>query len=160
MKSRCCDVNNDWLVHLPELLVDAGAYQFHMDPAKAIDSKYTTGYRMKPAETVHDIINLDNREYPVSPALCLRKDLDGTNTPSQEGSREHNVTKLSVEELNDFKNRFPEKFSDKHNRLVYEVMSPKVAPVLGEVTNMAPPMFLDYDPKVKNIYKGSGKRNI
>ena len=140
--------------------MDAGGYQFHMDPAKAIDAKYISGYRLQPAETVHDIIDLDNREYPVSPALCLRKDLDGTNTPSQEGSREHNVTKLSVEELKDFKNKFPEKFSDKHNRLVYELMSPKVAPVLGEHTNMTPPMFLDYDPKVNNIFKGSGMGEI
>ena len=63
--------------------MDCGGYQYHMDPTLTIDARYKTGkYTMKPAALASDIFEFKNRPVPVSPALCMAKDLDGTNTPS------------------------------------------------------------------------------
>ena len=63
--------------------MDCGGYQYHMDPTHTIDAKYKTGkYTMKPAALASDIVDFKDRPVPVSPALCMSKDLDGTSTPS------------------------------------------------------------------------------
>ena len=139
-------------------MVECGAYQFHMDPTKAIDARYGTGqFHLAPAETVSDIIELEGREYPTAPALCLKKDLDGTNTPSKEGNSHFQPIRLTKEDSENFKDNFPEKCTNKHYQLIYNLASPKTAPVVGEFYNQTAPMFLDFDPNVKSVYKGSGK---
>ena len=100
MKARFCDVQNDWTIHLTELLVDIGAYQYQMDPSKTIDNKYKGGkYRLQPALLAADIINMKDRDVPVNPALCMNPELDGTNAPSAHNSDEHAVFKLPDEKL-------------------------------------------------------------
>ena len=79
---------------MPELLMDCGAYQYHMDPTHAIDAKYKTGkYTMKPAALASDIFDFKSGSVPVSPALCMSKDLDGTNTPSYQAHGEYKPAK-------------------------------------------------------------------
>ena len=153
MKARFCDVHNDWTIHLTELLVDVGAYQYQMDPSKTIDSTFKGGkYRLQPASLAADIINMKDRDVPVNPSLCMSPDLDGTNAPSTHASDEHNVFKLPDEKLQ--KDKFPERFSVEHNKLYFNLESPRVQPMFGEFSNLKPPMFLDYDPNVRNDYKG------
>ena len=91
----------DWEAHLPELLVDCGAYQYNLDPTKTIDSKYNNSfYGQKPTPLVDDIIQMDNRDTPVDPSLCInRQVMDGTNTPSQCGHQGIGVYKLNQEVL-------------------------------------------------------------
>ena len=90
----------DWEIFLPELLVDCGAYQYIMDPSKTIDEKYKLGkYSLAPNNLVEDIFSLDNRSVPIDPSLCIKSKLDGTNTPSQDGTDEHRVFKLDQSTL-------------------------------------------------------------
>ena len=96
LKSRACNVKTDWVINLPELLMDAGAYQYHMDPTLTIDKQYKDiKYTMKPAALASDIIVFPNRPVPVSPALCMAPDLDGTNTPSYESFDKISVSKVT-----------------------------------------------------------------
>ena len=76
--------------------MDAGAYQYHMDPTLTIDNKYQSGqFAMKPAPVASDIINFDGRSNIVSPALCLYSNIDGTNMPSYQSHNEMKVHKDS-----------------------------------------------------------------
>ena len=125
-----------------------------MDPTKTIDSTYEGKYRVKPDMFASDIIDMKDRDTPVAPSLCMAGNLDGTNTPTHQGSNEYKVFKLSSEESDDIANKFPKKNSENLFNLKGHLESPRVAPILGDFTNLQPPMFLDYDPNVKNSYKG------
>ena len=76
--------------------MDCGAYQFHMDPVMAIDNKYQDArYTLSPAPIASDIVQFNGRSNLVAPALCMKKDLDGTNTPSYESHDNVSVHKES-----------------------------------------------------------------
>ena len=94
LKSRACNVLTDWVVNLPELLMDCGAYQYHMDPTMTIDKKYKDSkYTLKPVALASDIFEFKDRPVPVAPSLCMATDLDGTNTPSYESHDRIKVSK-------------------------------------------------------------------
>ena len=131
-----------------------GAYQYHMDPSKTIDPAYKGKYNVKDNMLASDIINLRGREIPVAPSLCMSDIMDGTNTPAHEGTDQNRVFKLSRNQQSNMAKNFPKKFSEDHMNLLRNMESPRIAPILGEFTNLKPPMFLDYDPTVKNAYKG------
>ena len=89
-------MHTDWSAFLPELLLDCGAYQFHLDPILAIGNKYQDArYSMKPAPIASDIVQFNGRSNIVAPALCMRPDLDGTNMPSYQGHENLSVSKES-----------------------------------------------------------------
>ena len=131
-----------------------GAYQYHMDPTKTIDPAYKGKYKVKEDMLASDIVNIRNREVPVVPSICMSDSLDGTNTPTHQGTDQHQVFKLSSFQQYNMAERFPKKYSENHKNLLRHLESPRIAPVLGEFTNLKPPMFLDYDPKIKNEFKG------
>ena len=88
-------MHTEWLAALPELLMDCGAYQYHMDPVMTIDKKYRDArYNMPPVPVASDIVDFRGRSNIVSPALCMRDNLDGTNTPSYEGHENLSVHKV------------------------------------------------------------------
>ena len=90
----------DWVVNLPELLMDCGAYQYHMDPTQTIDRKYKDSkYTMQPTALASDIFVFQNRSIPVAPSLCMAQDLDGTNTPSYESHENIKVVKILIMNL-------------------------------------------------------------
>ena len=101
-----------------------------MDPSKAIDSSFATGrYGMKPAEFATDIVAHQNRDSPISPALCMEKNLDGTNTPSMQSTSEHRVFRLREHERENFVQNFPTKTSANHYNLLFNLQSPRAAPI-------------------------------
>ena len=126
-----------------------------MNPVQTIGHQYEADkFFMKPAPVVSDIVNLENRPIPISPALCLKDDLDGTNTPSAQNYNQFSVEKLDQSILNEFQDKFPATKSPQLSKLLQNVMSAKTAPIIGEFENLTAPLFIDVDPNVKNAYKG------
>ena len=105
--------------YLPEILIDCGAYQFHLDPTKVMSDKYNgSQYVMKPAPPVTDIVDKRDQDTTPSPALRFRTDLDGTNTPSAQGHDGVRVKKLQFTESDVFQEKFPKKGSREHNEVM------------------------------------------
>ena len=123
-----------------------------MDPTKTIDSGSKN--RIKSLQFASDIVELKDRDTPVAPALCFKKNLDGTNTPSKQGNEDHRVYVLGDDVQKDMRNNFPEKDSEELRNLRYNLESPRVAPTVGEFNNTSAPLFLEYDPRIKNNFKG------
>ena len=149
----------NWEVHLTELLVDCGAYQFHMDPTKTLDASYESGpYHLRPSECVESILDLEDRHTPAVPSLCMRHNLNGTNTPANDAGYGVRPFRLKCE--NELRENFPSKFDDDkrltedYKNLYYNLESAKTAPIFGEFSNLKPPMYIDYDPNVKADQKG------
>ena len=119
LKSKSCDTHCSWEVHLPELLVECGAYQYHMNPVQTIGHQYDADkYFMKPAPVVTDIVTLADRPIPISPALCFKNNLDGTNTPSAHSYNQFFVEKLEDNVLQQFQDKFPATKSPKLQKVV------------------------------------------
>ena len=144
----------NWEAHLTELLVDCGAYQFHMDPTKTLDASYEAGpFLLKPSKCAVSIIDMADRHTPAAPSLCMRPDLNGTNTPADDAGYGFSPFRLSNE--NNLRESFPSKFDkdkrmdEDYKNLYYNIESAKTAPIFGEFSNMKPPMYVDYDPNVK-----------
>ena len=147
-------MHNDWEIHLTELLVDLGAYQYHMDPTKTIDASLNAPkYLMKPAKLAADIIEMEDRDIPCAPALCMKKNLDGTNTPAKFGTEDFQVYKLEESDFENAAEKFPKKGSEKLRNLRNHMITPRTQPIVGDFNNTVPPMFLDYDPNIKNDFK-------
>ena len=144
-----CDTHINWKCHLPEALIHLGSYQGHMDPEKTMHSQYEhPNYTVHPSKYVKDIFDLDNRSEPIAPSLVLKKDLDGTKSPSNQG-----VPRPSNDVLNNIQKAIG-KDKNAHFQLSKNLFSPDAAPTMGEFNNMSAPLFMDVDPKVVNKFKG------
>ena len=81
-----------WERHTPTLLHQCGAMQQFIPYHKAVDvdkfqdeSEYEWHAGAQHHTYAKDLFENDAETSPVCPALCLRKDLDGTSSPSYEG---------------------------------------------------------------------------
>lgn len=86
------DKNVAWERHTPTLLHQVGAMQQFIPYHKAVDGKkfqaegqYEWHTGVQQHTYARDLFNMNADTTPVCPALCLRKDLDGTASPSFEG---------------------------------------------------------------------------
>ena len=86
-----------------------------MDPTKTMDTGNKN--RINSLQFASDIVELANRDTPVAPALCMKSDLDGTNTPSKMGNDDHRVYALGWDTQRDMRNKFPEKDSEELRKL-------------------------------------------
>ena len=158
-------MHTDWLAALPELLMDCGAYQYHMDPSKTIDARYEAGpYLLKPTKCAESIVLMNDRSVPVSPALCMNSNLNGTHFPATDSWNGLKPYRLKNE--TNLKENFPAKYekdedgnptgklTDEYRNLYFNVASPTTAPIFGEFNNMKPLMYIDFDPNVKADQRG------
>ena len=89
----------------------------------------------------------------------MRPDLNGTNTPATDSLGTLRAVRLENE--TNLKENFPAKFqrgsqimTQQYKDLYFNVESPKTAPVFGELSNLKPPMYIDFDPNIKSDQKG------
>ncbi len=137
---------NDWTTYLPFLLAYAGAYQGWLDPDLAIpESLFNECGRQD--QTYQKFVNdlYDARfiaDKPIIPAANMRTNLNGLNTPSSDGS----VGVIPSMEIPGEQNI--DWTRQQMNDATKAPTSTRPAPVFGELNNLSPPMFIDYDPNI------------
>ena len=114
-----------------------------MDPSKALPAKFEhKNYVLHPEKFVEDIYELQNRSVPLAPNLTIKKDLDGTKSPSYDG-----IPGPTPQQAKNICAAM-----DKDHKLTgnlkYNVFSPKPAPTIGEFNTLSAPLFMDVDPKI------------
>ena len=124
-----------------------------MDPTKTLDAQYESGpFYLKPSKCAQSLICMENRLTPTAPSLCMRNDLNGTNTPATDEGYGYKPHRLECEQ--DLRENFPSKYVNKQmnpefSNVYFNLESGKTAPIFGEFSNLKPPMYVDYDPNVK-----------
>ena len=112
VKAYGYDVKKAWERNIPNWLHQLGAMQQYIPYAQAVNAlDYQEGERyvwrtgIEENSYAKDLFNMSSTgKIPVSPALMLKKDVDGTSSPSYEG-REDLIPKVSIYDiiLNSFK---------------------------------------------------------
>ena len=150
LRSFNLDVQTDWTKHRTFLLSYLGVYQGWVDPEKVIPEEEFVGGR-KDQNTllkfVDDLYRPNQRENPSVPALGMRRDLDGLNTPSKKGDV-RTVPSMERWDLNNTNWSKQEKFDVSHYPTSHHP-----APIFGELNNISPPMFIDHDPNVLSAFE-------
>ena len=130
LRSYNLDPNTDWTKHRTFLLAYAGVYQGWLNPDKAVPSEDFVGGRKdhkKVKKFVTDLYNVHKNEIPSIPALGMRKDLNGLNTPSTEGGV-GTVPSMERPEANADPWTRQEKYDVSH-----KPTSPNPQPIFGEL---------------------------
>ena len=156
LKSYNFNPNTDWTVYLPFLLTYLGAYQGWMDPKQSVpDEIFEDGLNdQKHLEFVNDLYTPGHsrgngqvvEENPVVPAMNFRSDLNGLNTPSFDGGA------VDIPSMNSY---HPNTRWTREQRVsaIKSPTTPKPAPVMGELNNLIPPMYLDMDPNLNSVFE-------
>ena len=134
-----------WEKHTPTLLHFLGAMQGFLPYHQAIDkTKFQVdGYMWETGIQNHtytkDLYTFDEKvKVPKCPVLCLRKDLDGTASPSFEGMENLKPNSMRAAVSNDNVEELREKFRSKYN-----------APNVGEFNNGKATPFIEPDPTIE-----------
>ena len=150
------NVKENWTNFLPFLLTYLGAYQGWIDPKLSVPEElFEDGLNdQQHPEFVSDLYNPGQMrengqiiaENPVAPALNFRHDLNGLNTPSFDGGA------TDIPSMNSY---HPTTKWTREQRIsaIKNPTTPKPAPVMGELNNLIPPMYLDMDPNLKSVYE-------
>jgi len=149
LRSYNFDLSKDWTTNLEFLLPYVGAYQAWMDPKMTVpDGLFQNGLLDKKHQPfVNDLYTEDGKkEPPIAPAMNFRSDLNGLNTPSLDG----NVT--DIESMSSFQPNKSWTAEQKKQAILHPTTS-KPAPVMGELNNLIPPMYLDHDPNLKSVFE-------
>ena len=145
LRSFNLDPTQNWTQHRPFLLSYLGLYQGWVDPNQVMPEDTQIGGRQDHKSIlkfVEDLYPADMNEAPVAPALVMRTDLNGLNSPSAQG--QVGVIPNMENSVHTNYNWSNQQKSDASNRPT----SHHPAPVMGELNNVSPPMFIDHDPNV------------
>ena len=145
IRSYNLDPDTNWTKHHPFLLSYVGAYQGWVEPSQAVpDSLFSDGHQdHKHLPFCVDLYDSKlMHEKPIAPAMIMRTNLNGLNTPSITGGV---GTIQSVERS--LNNLEPWSREDKIDANI-SPSSARPAPIFGELNSLSPPMFIDYDPNI------------
>ena len=149
IRSYNFEMDKDWTKYLHFFLPYLGAYQGWMNPQITVpDELFEEGQRhQKHKSFVSDLYTPEGQlDHPVAPAMNFRTNLNGLNTPSRDGDV---ATIPSMEGIKPNKHWMPQEKRD----ALYRPTTPKPAPVMGELNNLIPPMYLDHDPSLKTAFE-------
>ena len=149
MRSYNFDITQNWTKYLEFLLPYCGAYQGWMDSKMTVpDGLFQDGLLDKKHQPfVNDLYTKEGKkEPPIAPAMNFRSDLNGLNTPSLDGQ---------VVDIPSMMSAHPSKpwTPEQKKEAILHPTTSKPAPVMGELNNLIPPMYLDHDPNVKSSFE-------
>ena len=145
IRSYNLEADKNWTAHLPFLLSYAGVYQGWIEPSQAMEDEFFSDGRedQKHRPFVQDLFDWKQmKERPVIPAAVMRTNLNGLNTPST--SDGVGVVQSIERSLN---NRQQWTHEEKRDANLAPTTA-RPAPIFGELNNVSPPMFIDFDPNL------------
>ena len=142
--------DTDWITYLPFLLGYAGAYQGWVDPDFAIPDSLFEECGRQDQTNLSFVKDLYDQRFiadrPIIPAANMRTNLNGLNTPSTEGG----VGVIPSMESSGGTNS-----TWTYQQQLDATQAPssvRPAPVFGELNNVSPPMFIDFDPNIPSAF--------
>ena len=148
LRSFNLDADMEWKKHHTFLLSYLGLYQGWVDPNQVLTSEEFVDGRKDQQNVLKFVDDLyHQKENPSVPALGMRRNLDGLNTPSKKGDV-RTIESMEQKDSNNTTWSKQEKFDVSHYPTSHHP-----APIFGELNNISPPMFIDHDPNVLSAFE-------